>query len=334
MSYCIYSNQNIEENLMNPEHIIPLSLGGCDDFTIMVSSAKNSEVNQKIDAKMNCDFITAFRNLHHGYKGHSKKEPTIKVKKATIEGDPISVHITKSKIDAFDVVNKEHLSGQGNIRMSFVVDPSIRAKFIAKVALSAGYFMFDKIFVENADHDSLRTFIFTDNDKMPKLDLRFFDEFQAPGVLDIPKSNMWETNRIISSRIKSSGVIWGYVHNRIIAHVFICSRLIGLVNFSADVNAFRMDNDVHDDLGSVLRVESNKIFTQTPYRCETQNAMQYVSELQAAETKLQSTLDAKEKIAILSKHRHSVLFEDLLKAANLSRNKFLELIKAPNIEYK
>lgn len=34
--YCIYSGREIDDSKMNIEHIIPLSLGGCNDFTISV----------------------------------------------------------------------------------------------------------------------------------------------------------------------------------------------------------------------------------------------------------------------------------------------------------
>ena len=110
------------------------------------------------------------------------------------------------------------------------------------------------------------------------LDLNFYDEFQSPGTLDIPKSKFWEINKLIASRKKSSGVIWGYAPDETIAHTFIGSSLLGMVNFKANVLAFHFDNEVHDDFGAVIRIENNNTFTQVSYRCELQEVLQYIEE--------------------------------------------------------
>ena len=109
MKYCIYSNKKICETLMNPEHIIPLSLGGCDDFTILVDKAKNSEVNQKVDGVINNDFLMKTRQIQNNFKGHSKKEPVLKVKKASVNGNPVSWGYSKDEVKIYDHKNKTNL---------------------------------------------------------------------------------------------------------------------------------------------------------------------------------------------------------------------------------
>jgi len=268
---------------MNPEHIIPLSLGGCNGFTVMVCKAKNSEVNQKIDAKMNNDFLLKIRQVQHDFRGHSGSTPVLKVKRAMVNNNPASWEYSKQEIKVRDHINKVDLQGEQTVELSASFDLIIRSKFVSKVALATGYFMFGDTFVQNADHNSLRTYVFADSMDNLKLDLRFFDEFQSPGTLDIPKSNAWEVNKLIASRKKSSGVIWGYAHNRIIAHVFVGSVLLGMVNFSAKVCAFHVDNDVHDDYGSVLRIVDNKKITCVPYRCELEEVLKHIDDLSKGE---------------------------------------------------
>jgi len=280
-NYCIYSNSRFTKTEMNPEHIIPLSLGGANAFTIFVSKAKNSEVNHKVDAKMNNDFLVKIRQVQHGFKGHSGTEPIVKIKKAKVGSNPASWELSQNDLKIYDHIEKQNLYGEQSTTLSVQMDLTVRYKFVAKVALATGYFMFGDVFVNNADHEALRTLVFADDVENPRLDLRFYDEFSSPGVLDIPQSNSWEINKLIASRVKSSGVIWGYSTNRIIAHVFVGSTLLGMVNFSAKVEAFHADNDVHDDFGAVIRMQNNTIFSQIQYRRELEEVLTYLDSLKS-----------------------------------------------------
>jgi len=266
---------------MNPEHIIPLSLGGCDSFTIKVSKAKNSEVNQKVDGKLNNDFLMKARQVQHGFKGHSGAAPVLKVKNAKVDGNPVTWEYSQKEIKAFDHKCKAYLQGKQCVELAAQFNLEIRRKFIAKIALATGYFLFEDIFVNNADHNSLRTFVFADDVKNLKLDLRFYDEFQSPGTLNIPKNPRWETNKLIAARIESSGVLWGYDPDRIVVHVFIGSILLGMVSFKAKIPAFYLDNEVCDDFGTVIRIENNRTITCLPYRSELQEVLKYIDALKS-----------------------------------------------------
>ena len=61
--YCIYSGKVLDDDEMNIEHIIPLSLGGCDSFTIMVGKKINSDLGSKIDGKFCNDFLIGLQQL-------------------------------------------------------------------------------------------------------------------------------------------------------------------------------------------------------------------------------------------------------------------------------
>lgn len=71
--YCIYSGKEIIESEANVEHIIPLSLGGSDKFTIMVSKELNSYLGSKVAGKMTQDFLISMDRVKRDGKGHSKK---------------------------------------------------------------------------------------------------------------------------------------------------------------------------------------------------------------------------------------------------------------------
>lgn len=279
MKYCIYSDSVIDEADMNPEHIIPLSLGGCNDFAIMVNKEKNGDVNRGIDEKIKNDVLVLVRRVQHDFKGHRGSAPTLKVTKAMVNGNPASWEYSKDGITLFDHINKTALQGNQTATLSVKLDLEIRGRFISKIALATGYFLFGNTFINHADHNSLRTYVFSDDVESLKLDLRFYDEFQSPGTLDIPKSDAWEINKIIASRKKSSGVIWGYAADRIVVHTFIGSTLLGMVSFSANVDEFHLDNEIHDDFGTVIRIENNKVFSQVPYRCELKEVMHYIDTL-------------------------------------------------------
>jgi len=201
---------------MNSEHIIPLSLGGCNDFTIMVSEEKNSEVNKKVDANMNNDFLMKFCQIQHGYKGHSGSEPTLKVKNAKVNDTPVGFQLTKSEIKVRDHINKVDLQGEQKVKLNVAFDLNIRGKFISKVALATGYFIFGDVFTNNSDHESLRNYIFLDNIENVKSSLRFYDQFQFPD--NGSNKTIWEINKLIAERKQASGVIWGYGLNMIVVH--------------------------------------------------------------------------------------------------------------------
>ena len=55
--YCIYSGKEITPEEATVEHIIPLSLGGNNQFTTNVGKKINSDVGSKIDGKFSQDFL-------------------------------------------------------------------------------------------------------------------------------------------------------------------------------------------------------------------------------------------------------------------------------------
>src|SRR5579872_6281393 len=77
--YCIYTNTTITSGNSSDQHIIPLSLGGKNGFTIKVCKSANSDLGSKLDGAIEKDFLVNSTKRKRGYKGHSKKITKYKV---------------------------------------------------------------------------------------------------------------------------------------------------------------------------------------------------------------------------------------------------------------
>ena len=107
--YCIYSGKEIDAQDTNIEHIIPLSLGGSNDFTINVSEKLNSYLGSKIDGKLTQDFLVNMDRVHYAGKGHSKKEAKLNIRSELEDGSPVITTFTQKEMKVFDPVNKQYI---------------------------------------------------------------------------------------------------------------------------------------------------------------------------------------------------------------------------------
>lgn len=81
--YCPYTDTEIDVNSSSAEHIIPLSLGGSNDFTIPVGKEYNSKIGSDIDGDLANDFLVLFRRRNFDARGHSDKKPKVILKNPT-----------------------------------------------------------------------------------------------------------------------------------------------------------------------------------------------------------------------------------------------------------
>ena len=258
MYYCIYSDKYFKNNYMNIEHIIPKSLGGSDDFTILVNRDANSHLGSSVDGKFANDFLIKMKQINSNYLGHSNKPPYLKLKNSKINNSPVSVTFKKNDLEIYDPINKKLLVGENAIEISTRLDLDIRLKFISKVALSTGYFLYGDTFVKYADHNSLRRVIFSDNLKGESLDLRFYDNLHP-----IEKKDSLDINMIkfLFKYLKDSCVIVSYSPSSIIVHVSIGGDFIGMVNFKANIKYFPNDDEYR--LGKVLLCNDGKLIEKS-----------------------------------------------------------------------
>lgn len=258
MKYCIYSNNFFKADEMNIEHIIPKSLGGSDQFTILVNKDKNSKLGSTVDGKFANDFLIKMKQIHLDYRGHSKKTPYLKIKNSKIKNSPVNVTFSKDNLEIYDPINKKILKDGNKIQISTRIDLDIRFKFLCKVALSTGYFLYGDNFVKYADHKSLRKAIFSNSLKDEKLDLRFYDNLHPVKSKDQQDINMM---KFLFKYINSSCVIVSYSPKSIIVHVAIGGDFIGMVNFKADIKYFPNDNSFR--LGKVLTCRDGKLIQKS-----------------------------------------------------------------------
>lgn len=161
--YCIYSGKEIKESEANVEHIIPLSLGGSNEFTIMVSEKSNSYLGSKVDGKMTQDFLISMDRVKRDGKGYSKKVPRVDVKSKLDNGNSAITSFTNDDMKVFDPIKKKYIDVSHKIEMRTKLDLDIRIKFTAKVALATGYYLFGDKFVKYSDYQSLRNIMMSDN---------------------------------------------------------------------------------------------------------------------------------------------------------------------------
>lgn len=158
--YCPYIDRDIPLKESTPEHIFPLALGGMNGFTIPVSKDFNSRVGSAIDGALANDFLVMSKRDKHGAKGHSKKHPESVFPNASNADTGEPLHVTLGQVRGlrlWDPKQKRDVTGQGQtVKIGFKVDLDITHRFVAKVALSAGYLVYGDHFRKHVKHEDFR----------------------------------------------------------------------------------------------------------------------------------------------------------------------------------
>jgi hypothetical protein len=161
MIYCPYTDRDIPVIESSPEHIIPLALGGLNSFTLPVSAVFNSKVGTDIDGALANDFLVISQRDKHGVKGHRGKHPEYVSRSASnaVTGEPLQVTLGQRRgLRIWSPRQKHDVTGQGQkINLSFQMDLDVELRFVAKVALSAGYFFYGEAFRNHVKHQDFRT---------------------------------------------------------------------------------------------------------------------------------------------------------------------------------
>ena len=261
--YCIYNDKLVDEENSNLEHIIPLSLGGCDEFSIKVDSKINSELGSAIDGKMSKDIFISFIRQNKNYQGHSKKEVATTLKKSKITTNhnqdiPVQIKFLKDTFEIYNPIESRILTKEEvkNLSISSEVrlDKFIRICFTAKVLLSAGYYVYGNTFVSYADHKSLRKLmnlnLSESKESIKNTPLKVYDEFNQ---IDKEDSSMMEVIKVLCSLSDCSCVIFHHSTTNIIGTVCIGGHFIGMINFNAEIENFPNNDDFR--LGYIVCVQ-------------------------------------------------------------------------------
>jgi len=262
--WCPYTDKDITLEETTPEHIIPLSLGGCNSFCIPADATFNSKTAAKVDADVANDFSVKFRRREFHAIGHSKKSPIIELPNSKFEdsGEPIHVtlkgkespsifvHKTKKMLDEKDFLGKMFISEFKLERFAYI-------KFAAKVALSAGYSIYGDLFRKKVSHHELRLLMNYSNEKNGELfsteKLKVYDKF-----CEIKEQDRVEcdTHKFMCSAVRGSCVLAIPGSQNIGFIVGILGEWIATINIAADTKDFPIGNE--HDLGHVVILVDKK----------------------------------------------------------------------------
>jgi hypothetical protein len=210
------------------------------------------------------DFLVLFRRRHLDARGHSRKKPIIKSKKSTFGEDkrPVQIEFTgKEGLKIYDPVKRrrltdEEVSGQ-KITSQFAISRYGRLKFTAKVALSAGYYIFGEWFRENVAHNEIRS-LMEFNEKSEKenfkdFGLKGYDEFNSPSKQD---AEQFALDKFFCETIEGSCTYFipGPVNLGIV--VGILGKHVATLNVPANTDNFPFNK--LNDLGHAVLIEKGQ----------------------------------------------------------------------------
>ncbi|NBD20962.1 hypothetical protein GTZ97_09800 [Aquabacterium fontiphilum] len=268
MPYCPYTNSLLRQDQCSPEHIIPLALGGLNAFVIPVDRAFNSAVGSKIDGAMANDFFILNRRNKHATKGHSGKKPVFVTKNARgmSSNRPLRISLDQhGGLKAWDPISKTAFNNQlpENITFSVEVDIHLCIRFCAKVALSAGQFVYGEKFQHHVKHDELRMLM---NRSLKEL-RDTLKNFETLVDTDLQSENQPQVQifRKICELASPYSVV-GLVpsKNRLAVFVGVLGRYVGMLNAPAFTDELPHEGDF--DLGQVIYLNPDHGLVKMSFR--------------------------------------------------------------------
>ncbi|MES2822491.1 MAG: hypothetical protein V4732_02740 [Pseudomonadota bacterium] len=252
MIYCPYSDKEIAKEETSSEHILPLSLGGINSFEIPVSKIENSSVGSKLDGLLAEDYLIKRARNRYDIRGHSNKKPFVEFKRArcAITQSPLNV-----KFDALEGVKvwshreQKILADENTLELSLQVDIDLDLMFVAKVALSAGYFAYGEKFRDHVQHHEFRTIMNNRpnevNQKLTPLNARVDSRFSKT------EEEPLKIFRLLCEAVEPSSIV-GLIPGPSNFGVFVgvLGNYIGTINVPA--NSEHFPNEGRYELGHII----------------------------------------------------------------------------------
>lgn len=265
MPYCPYTDKEIDPLAANCEHIIPLSLGGSNSFTIAVDAKFNAEAGSKIDGALANDFLVISRRIAANARGHSKKKPRAIIKRSTIGDDnkPVQVEFFEpAGLRVYDPILRRNLTDEDitgqKLRVTLNLSRYGRLQFAAKVALAAGYFVFGEWFRENIAHHEARALMnFNSSSGLEQFNgfrLKGYDEFTPPSDVDKTQRAIDELCCEVAS---GSCVYFVPGPENIGITVGVLGRYVATLNIPGNTDAFPFSDE--NDLGHAIILTGGNI---------------------------------------------------------------------------
>lgn len=258
MTFCIYTGQDVPKADGNWDHVVPLSLGGKNEFVVWSDRNTNSRLGSEIDGKLGQDLVLAFALRNAGVAGHSGRESVPVWKRVDLEGRPTQVTWSKDKVVAWDARDRRELSEAEfvgkEMSAQLKLDLHLTTRFLAKVALGAGEFIYGEPFRRATDCAVLRALALSDlatarRDPVLKAagrKIQICDRFHADSLPGRPG----HIYRVLMEATNRSLVI-AVPHNDAIAfHVGLVGVFIGTLVCDARTDNLPIDGE--HDLGHAL----------------------------------------------------------------------------------
>ena len=266
--YCPYTDRAISNCESNTEHIIPLSLGGTNELAIKVNKEFNSQLGSELDGELASDFFVALRRSEYDARGHSGKEPWATSKNAGYgdERCPAQVRLhRKHGLKIWDARDQELVDGYGTIQFNTFLDVHLPIRFAAKVALSAGYFVYGDHFRHHVDHHQVREIMrmefgdFNREGIEDKVDESRFTALADDYLSESPSPKDWRLRSIrkFCNGISGSVVLLIPSKKHLLVSVGILGKYLALINVPAETETFPNEGDY--EWGHVLAVVDKKL---------------------------------------------------------------------------
>lgn len=255
--YCIYIDEISDD--LSIEHVIPLSLGGHDKFSIHADRKYNNFVGSKIDGAIANDFLTLFDRDKQGAKGHSGKHPEPLAKRATLEdGTPVQVAFSSKGLRVYNLKERRYLNDQEQANRTIkcsgiVINIDADIKFVAKVAMSAGFYAYGDLFKYNVQHEQLRKISNAERLDQVKADVRLFSRFQSEDGLSTENIAMLQILQMATQRSKHSCVLLIPGNDCFGVAVGILGTFMGMINVPANCSGMPNDGDYRQGHVVIIR---------------------------------------------------------------------------------
>lgn len=257
MTYCVYTDKETLDP--SPEHIIPLSLGGHNDFVIGVDRKFNNDIGSKVDGKLANDFLVLFERDKADAVGHSRKHPAPVVTHAKLtDGTPVQAQFGKNGLSLFDLLEKKNIersdSRAKQVQCNIKLDLDIDLMFVAKVALAAGYYAYGDDFVQNVKTDEFRKIMNFDRQNLPTNSLaRVYPRFHEPEKGD----DMFYILKMMSEIGDCSSVIIAPSSEDFGVAVSVLGKFLGFI--SVPSNSSNLINDGDYKFGHCIYIQNDQV---------------------------------------------------------------------------
>ncbi len=262
--YCPYTDRVISRSSASLEHVIPLSLGGVDEFTILVDSDANSKLGHLVDGALANDPIISMMRAKTGTRSQSGKAFRNVWKKTKGPDDqPLQIVIGKDSFEIFDPIQKKKLDDNETsgwtLNSTLKMDIYVRMPFAAKVGLGTGYFLFGDVFRKHCNHSQLRDALIP-IDEMNKTTLRESKITYLDRLSDPNNDRMLNKHKIFEKLISffcCSAVIVSIAENHLCFSVGLFGEWESTITVPANGNQFPYDNEF--DQGHVILLQCGKL---------------------------------------------------------------------------